>query len=553
MKKEEKSITKKSVKSIFLICILSTLIFGLVGCSSMGKYEDSYNDYEKKFEQIILSENNKNAYDKYMENFKSSIENKKSSDCDQIMKNLDELLEASKSYSIDYLNVKNEEMNQKATQVDLLEPEESAINDYEEQIKSDISDSKYKDAASVYDKYSAFLDGIIGSNGYSLEVSQVDVSEYPNVKLYVSIKDESTGESIDNLEYKDFYISEKLEKSTFKETKVEKAVQLDQEENLNIDIVADVSDSMNTITSQGTNMEVSKRAMVSLVNQIQFNVGDKAGLMSFADGINRNLYFTDDKSALVSKINSLQMGTMTSLYDALYASINQIATSEGAKCVIAFTDGMDTNSQLSYQAVKDLAQRYKIPVYIIGIGNSFDSSILQDIANSTGGFYRNITDASYMAGIYEDIFREQKSQYLIEYKTSESSKESVIRNLYLRYMSDKMMVRNTYSYRPQELLEVSNGSAKFNQGGYIFGDSDSRYLTIADLEKLTTEQLRIARNEIYARCGRKFDDNELQKYFNGCSWYNGRIDPDDFNEETMFNNYEYTNVKFIKQYEEKLK
>ncbi len=552
MKKKGKSFIKKSIKSISLICILSTLLFVIVGCSSMGKYESSYRDYEKKFEQIILSENNQNAYDKYMGNLKSSIQNKNSSDCDQIMKNLDELLEASKSYSIDYLNFKNNEMNQKATQVNVLEPEEYTINNYEEQIKSDILDNKYKDAASIYEKYSAFLDGIRGSNRYSLEVSQVDVSEYPNVKLYVSIKDESTGKSIDNLEYKDFYISEKLEKSTFKETKVEKAVQLDQEENLNIDIVADVSDSMNMITSQGTNMELSKRAMVSLVNQIQFNVGDKAGLMSFADGINRNLYFTDDKTALVNKINSLEMGNMTSLYDALYASINQIATSEGAKCVIAFTDGMDNDSQLSYQAVKDLAQRYKIPVYIIGIGSSFDSSILQDIADSTGGFYRNITDASYMADIYQDIFREQKSQYLIEYKTSESSKESVIRNLYLRYMSGSMMIRNTYSYNPQELLEASEGGA-INQGGYIFADSDSRYLTIADLEKLTTEQLRIARNEIYARCGRQFDDGKLQKYFNGCSWYNGTIAPNDFNEETMFNNYEYTNVKFIKQYEDKLK
>lgn len=544
---------QKKLQSIILMCMLSILIFSLSGCgSSMKKYEDAYKDYETKFEQVILSYKNQKAYDQNMKELNDNIEKKKKSKCDDIIKNLDILLDDSKNYSISFLDVKQNKMDQKSKNLDLYEAEESTISDYKKQIKDCISQEKYKDAADVYDKYDAFLSAILNSGDYTLEVSQVDVSNYPNVKLYVSIKN-SYGDSIDNLEYKNFYISEDMNDSGFKTIKVEKAVQLDQEENLNIDIVADVSSSMNLMTSNGTNMEVSQEAMVNFVNQIQFNVGDKAGLMSFADGIKRNLYFTDNKSSLINQINNLQMGNMTSLYDALYASINQIASTEGAKCVIAFTDGDDTYSELSPNAVKELAQRYKIPVYIIGIGSSINSSVLRDIAESTGGFYENITDASYMAGIYQRIFKEQKSQYLVEYKTSESSKKSIIRNLYIRYMSDKFMTRNVCSYEPQELLEAREGGSGFNQGEYIFADSDSRYLTIADLDRLTTEQLRIARNEIYARCGRKFDDKELQKYFNGCSWYSGTIEPDDFCEEDEFNIYEYTNVKFIKQYEERLK
>lgn len=541
---------KKIVKSIFLICALCTIIFALVGCSSMSKYEDAYNNYEESFKQVILNDKNQASYDKYMADLKSGIDSKKSSNCDKAMEYLDALLDDSKSYSIDYLNKKKDELSQKEKRANILDAEQSTIDDYKSQIKSSISESKYRDAADIYEKYEAFVDAINNSSNYSLEVSQVDVSEYPNVKLYVSIKDLSTGESIDNLEYEDFYISEDIEKSGFKETKVEKAVQLDQEENLNIDIVADVSDSMNIgTTSQGSNMFVSKQAMISLVNQIQFNVGDKAGLMSFADNVTRNLYFTDNKSKLINEINSLQTGNMTSLYDALYASINQIVSSEGAKCVIAFTDGQDNVSKVSYQAVKDLAQQYKIPIYIIGIGSSLNTSILSDIADSTGGFYRNITDASYMAGVYDSIFKEQKSQYLIEYKTSEKSKESVIRNLYIRYMSEKMMTRNTYSYAPQEFLEAKTGAAKYKQDGYIFADSDSRYLTISDLEKLSSKELRLARNEIYARNGRKFNDKELQNYFNGCSWYRGTIAPDDFDDERMLNKYERANAYLILEYE----
>ena len=48
-------------------------------------------------------------------------------------------------------------------------------------------------------------------------------------------------------------------------------------------------------------------------------------------------------------------------------------------------------------------------------------------------------------------------------------------------------------------------------GDFIFPDSNSTYLDRAELEALTPEQLRIARNEIYARLGRTFDDPELQK------------------------------------------
>lgn len=55
--------------------------------------------------------------------------------------------------------------------------------------------------------------------------------------------------------------------------------------------------------------------------------------------------------------------------------------------------------------------------------------------------------------------------------------------------------------------------------GFLFPDSDRRYLTRAELARLTTEQLRIARNEIYARKGRFFRDQQLAAYFGRMPWY----------------------------------
>ena len=84
--------------------------------------------------------------------------------------------------------------------------------------------------------------------------------------------------------------------------------------------------------------------------------------------------------------------------------------------------------------------------------------------------------------------------------------------------------------------------------GYIFYDSDTRYLTDEDLRGLSSWELKIARNEIYARRGRLFNDSSLQNYFDSCSWYNGYISPNSFNENSL-NKIEQYNVKLIKKYE----
>ena len=86
---------------------------------------------------------------------------------------------------------------------------------------------------------------------------------------------------------------------------------------------------------------------------------------------------------------------------------------------------------------------------------------------------------------------------------------------------------------------------------YILPNSNSTYLTEADLATLTKEELRLARNEIYARHGRKFKDSGLNDYFMGKSWYTPLVEADRFN-ENVFNDYEAANRKLIADYEKKM-
>ncbi len=65
---------------------------------------------------------------------------------------------------------------------------------------------------------------------------------------------------------------------------------------------------------------------------------------------------------------------------------------------------------------------------------------------------------------------------------------------------------------------------------------------------LDAQTLRYARNEIYARHGRRFSDQELQAYFDGKSWYQGTIEPEDF-EESLLSEIEKTNAELILMYE----
>lgn len=66
------------------------------------------------------------------------------------------------------------------------------------------------------------------------------------------------------------------------------------------------------------------------------------------------------------------------------------------------------------------------------------------------------------------------------------------------------------------------------------------------LSGMFTEDLRVLRNEIYARRGRVFKDKELQKYFEGTDWY--KPNPD-FKDD-MLGEIEYKNLALIKTAEE---
>ena len=95
--------------------------------------------------------------------------------------------------------------------------------------------------------------------------------------------------------------------------------------------------------------------------------------------------------------------------------------------------------------------------------------------------------------------------------------------------------------------DSDGGSSRYSDA-YILPSSDSEYISYSDLSGLSQTEVSLARNEIYARHGRKFTVDSIKKYFESQSWYQPRINPDDFS-ESVFNKYEKKNIDTIVKYE----
>ncbi len=98
-----------------------------------------------------------------------------------------------------------------------------------------------------------------------------------------------------------------------------------------------------------------------------------------------------------------------------------------------------------------------------------------------------------------------------------------------------------------------DGSA--DPDGYILPQSESRELTDADLSNLTLKGICYAKNEIYARYGRKFQAAELQEYFDRQTWYSGTVEAGGEYDQGIvdsMNEYENINKDFLSDAEEKL-
>lgn len=116
-------------------------------------------------------------------------------------------------------------------------------------------------------------------------------------------------------------------------------------------------------------------------------------------------------------------------------------------------------------------------------------------------------------------------------------------------VEQQMMVLGSYRAASKYWNEVvewdeDNGRYGMDRPLEFILSSDQREYTIEDLKDYPEDIIYLALNEIYARHGYIFKNEDLQNYFMGQVWYTPLVEGENFSDE-VFNEYEKENLKVL--------
>ena len=116
-------------------------------------------------------------------------------------------------------------------------------------------------------------------------------------------------------------------------------------------------------------------------------------------------------------------------------------------------------------------------------------------------------------------------------------------------VDQQMMARDPYraaSAYWSEVVEWDEDNGRYGMDRPLepILSSDQREYTIEELKDYPEDILYLALNEIYARHGYIFRNEDLQNYFMGQVWYTPLVEGENFSDE-VFNEYEKENLKVL--------
>ena len=235
---------------------------------------------------------------------------------------------------------------------------------------------------------------------------QIDVNRYPDLVAYFSVFD-SHGEPWPALTLENLTVAEDDSPVDFALYTVPPT------EALAIALVVDTSGSM-----RGEPLVQAVQALRTFIASLGPN--DMANLIAFNSQHELLQPFTADKEALVAAVDRLQAGGETVLYDAVLYALDQVSPQPlGRRAVIVLSDGKDTASDATLDAVIARAALLNIPVYTLGLQQSqdFDAAILERLAHETGAVNLLTSEAAALQDLYAQLGRQFRGQYLVLYRS----------------------------------------------------------------------------------------------------------------------------------------
>jgi len=256
------------------------------------------------------------------------------------------------------------------------------------------------------------------------KITQVDVSQFPLVTLYVSVTDANGQPSA--IDPKIIRIYENGQLMSSLEISGEGEIGP-----LTTMLVMDVSGSMN----EAGKLEAAKEAAIAYIDLL--NPGDQVGVMAFNTEVQYTQPVTTDLESVKTAIRNLNAGKDTALFDALVKAEEILNTISGRKAIVAVTDGLDNRSQADTQSVITGISDSGLSISTIGLGDpnkqglnsGLDEKGLTGLAEQAGGLYAYANDAETLKRIYERYGYLLKSEYRITYRTPSELRDGIRRSL----------------------------------------------------------------------------------------------------------------------------
>ena len=243
------------------------------------------------------------------------------------------------------------------------------------------------------------------------------------ISIAVTVQDRK-GRFISDLKEEDFNIYENDEKKEITYFKH------DFEAPLSLTVLLDVSGSM----ALQNRLEESKEALKYLVTSL-LDDNDEASLLIFADGeVEVAMDFSEDKNGFLSLLEKTEAYGQTALNDAVAVSPGFANKGNNEKrALLLITDGIENDSQYSYDQAVETARRVDIPIYTIGYKIPLSEQYLRKYKRSrtltpsrivyslerfskaTGGKAFFINQADELKSVLRIIKRELGHQYLLGY------------------------------------------------------------------------------------------------------------------------------------------
>lgn len=187
--------------------------------------------------------------------------------------------------------------------------------------------------------------------------------------------------------------------------------------------IALILDASNSMRAQGFDENDKRKnrfeAVKSIVSDfINERKNDNIGLVVFGEYSFIASPLTYDENILKRIVSQLQIGIAgkyTALYESLAQGVNLLKMSKSkSKIAILLTDGHSTPEidDIPLEVALDLAKKEGIKVYPIGIGGQgeYNTKVLMQIAQETGGVAFGASSANELADIYKEIDNLEKSE-----------------------------------------------------------------------------------------------------------------------------------------------